>query len=178
MKRIWTVLSGMGLFLALCVVPSFASSLYDSIMPFAASQTPAYPSGSAYAYFVGSYPSGNPSSSASDYFVAVTAGLTNGFRMVSLGFYDMQQSFTTYDNAFDVLSSRLVGTWASFTHFGSSTTGFSSNVSSLYAINQNLYVGLKEISARVLSGSVAVSNVDTHLQSGFTDIKKLLNSNL
>lgn len=135
MKRFWTVLSGMCLFLGLCVVPSFAASMYDSMIPFA-STNPSYPSGSSYGYFVGSSPSGSPNSSASDYFVAVTASLTNGFRMVSRGLYDMQQSFAQYDNAFDRFSDRLVGTWTGFTHFSGNTTTTHTSSGALYAINQ------------------------------------------
>ena len=167
MKRFWTVLSGMCLFLGLCVVPSFAASMFDSIIPFA-STNPSYPSGSSYGYFVGSSPSSSPNSSASDYFVAVTASLTNGFRMVSRGLYDMQQSFAQYDNAFDRLSDRLVGTWTGFTHFSGNTTTTHTSSGALYAINQNLFYGLKEISSRVKDTGSNISTLDTHIQSGFS----------
>lgn len=169
MKRFWTVLSGMCLFLGLCVVPSFAASMYDSIIPFA-STNPSYPSGSSYGYFVGSSPSGSPNSSASDYFVAVTASLTNGFRMVSRGLYDMQQSFAQYDNAFDRFSDRLVGTWTGFTHFSGNTTTTHTSSGALYAINQNLFYGLKEISSRVKDTGSDISTLDAHIQSGFSTL--------
>lgn len=176
MKRFWTVLSGMCLFLGLCVVPSFAASMYDSIIPFA-SKDPSYPSGSSYGYFVGSSPSSSPNSSASDYFVAVTASLTNGFRMVSRGLYDMQQSFAQYDNAFDRLSDRLVGTWTGFTHFSGNTTTTHTSSGALYAINQNLFYGLKEISSRVKDTGSNISTLDTHIQSGFSSLDLNVSSN-
>lgn len=175
MKRFWTVLSGMCLFLGLCVVPSFAASMYDSIIPFA-STNPSYPSGSSYGYFVGSSPSSSPNSSASDFFVAVTASLTNGFRMVSRGLYDMQRSFAQYDNAFARLSDRLVGNLTSFTHFSGNTTTTHTSSGVLYAINQNLFYGLKEISSRVKDTGSNISTLDTHIQSGFLNLNAAVNS--
>lgn len=175
MKRFWTVLSGMCLFLGLCVVPSFAASMYDSIIPFA-STNPSYPSGSSYGYFVGSSPSSSPNSSASDFFVAVTASLTNGFRMVSRGLYDMQRSFAQYDNAFARLSDRLAGNLTSFTHFSGNTTTTHSSSGVLYAINQNLFYGLKEISSRVKDTGSNISTLGAYMQSGFLNLNAAVNS--
>lgn len=178
MKRFWTVLSGVCLFLALCVVPSFASSpaldsLSSGISPYATSTTPVYPSGSNYPYFVGSEPSSRPGYSSGDYFTAVANSLRNGFVTMSKGLYDLQRSFTLYSTAFDTFSAdftrlktNLIGNWTGFSYL-SSTVGLSSgtNGSSLYAISQSLYNGFYQTITQLKDVGTKVSNLNTGLSS-------------
>ena len=99
--------------------------------------------------------------------------------MVSRGLYDMQQSFAQYDNAFDrfgrkrddrIIHRHSEGGDNAKTQKQAHARKYRPHTSSgaLYAINQNLFYGLKEISSRVKDTGSDISTLDTHIQSGFS----------
>lgn len=158
MKKFWSALSGMVLVLAVCVVPSFASS-----------STPSYPSGTGYGYFVGSSPSSSPSSSASNFFTAVTAGLTNGFSMVSRGLYNLYSAQTTYNSSFNQLKARLVNA-SSFSYISSNGTSTSSTSGVLDAINYNSFYGFKNVLSQLNSANTKISAFDDRVAGSFKNL--------
>lgn len=164
MKKFWSALSGMVLVLAVCVVPSFASS-----------STPSYPSGAGYGYFVGSSPSSSPSSSASNFFTAVTAGLTNGFSMVSRGLYNLYSAQTTYNSSFNQLKARLVNA-SSFSYISSNGTSTSSTTGVLDAINYNSFYGFKNVLSELKEANTNISSFDDHVADSFDDLLSKLDS--
>lgn len=182
MKRFWTVLSGVCLFLAFCVVPSFASSSFDSlfgdIAPYATSTAPVYPSGSNYPYFVGSEPSSRPGYSSGDYFTAVANSLRNGFVTMSKGLYDLQRSFSLYSTSFDAfyssfssLKQYLVGNQTNFSYLsGRVGLGIGNNGSSLYAISQSLLNGFYQTITELQDLATKVSSLNTSLSSSVSTL--------
>lgn len=169
MKRLLTVLTGMSLVFACCVVPSFATS-----------STPSYPSGTAFGYYAGYVPSsGGGSSGTSNYYTAVTASLKNGFTTVNRGFYDLQQKADSTDASVTIMKNFLVGSanynsYSTFTGDGSvSSTGIpGTNVAGLLpAINGNLYHGFRTLSNELGSLYTRLGTMDDHLTTLDKDLK-------
>lgn len=158
MKKFWSALSGMVLVLAVCVVPSFASS-----------STPSYPSGTGYGYFTGSSPSSSPSSSASNFFTAVTAGLTNGFSMVNRGLYNLYSAQTSYNSSFNLLKARLVNA-SSFSYISSNGTTISSTTGVLDAINYNSFYGFQNVLSQLKAANTKISAFDDRVADSFDDL--------
>lgn len=181
MKRFLTVLAGISLVLACCVVPSFATS-----------STPSYPSGTAFGYYAGYVPSsGGGSAGTSNYYTAVTASLKNGFTTVNRGFYDLQQKADSTDASVTIMKNFLLGaaTYNSYSVFSGDGTGLSSSIPGtnmqglLPAINQNLYYGFRTLSGglgslytRLGTMNDNLTTLDKDLKSGFTTLNSKLDT--
>lgn len=178
MKRLLTLLVCASLVLVCGVVPSFA-----------ASSTPSYPSGTSHGFFNGTSPSNNPTSSASNFYVAVSAGLTNGFKMISKGLYTLQTNTNNINTALTGLRNSLFGSRTGYTVMGGIGTGYTTNsytttTGALDAINSNTYYGFQSLykGIDVLRTSISavdghITTMDGHLTSGFTSLGGKLDTN-
>ena len=178
MKRILTMLTGIGIVFACCVIPSFA-----------ASSTPSYPSGS-FANYSGYVPQGtSTNSTASNFYAAVTSSLRNGFWTVNRGFYDLQKKSDTLNTNLAGLKTALVGSLSSFSSLAGVSSGledpsYSGGKGALAAINDNVFYGFRSLFKGLGSIKTSIGTLDTHLStmsknidSNFTSLGKKLDTN-
>ena len=178
MKRILTMLTGIGIVFACCVIPSFA-----------ASSTPSYPSGS-FANYSGYVPQGSSTNStASNFYAAVTSSLRNGFWTVNRGFYDLQKKTDTLNTNLTGLKTALVGSLSSFSSLAGVSSGledpsYSGGKGALAAINDNVFYGFRSLFKGLGSIKTSIGTLDTHLStmsknidSNFTSLGKKLDTN-